>query len=739
MSSCQGKGSRPRTRTPECDNPLKLLRIPRPSALPWSRLLPWLLVLAAVAANLSLLGLRRTADVVWGDEGAYLAMIESLVRDGDLVFDDADLERAERETVAGRRVVKLQLAGGQPTYSKPVIYPLLAALPYALLGSAGLVGLNAVALAAACWLAWLCVRERSSGRPVALTLATFAGTGVLLAYVAWTMSDSLQASLALAGMALCLSRPGRRGGAGIPEAVLGAALLGLAAVMRYPNLILAVAVVAALLAMRRVGRAGLVAAAVTVSVAGGLGANLWLTGAADPYTAVRATFSPATGYPVGRGTEVSIRRFVDFSQTHHTGPLPDLEPALTAYSSFYLLAGRHTGLLLYLPAALALAWAARRGLDGAGAALLGGAALMAAFYLIWMPTNYQGGSTFVGNRYFLPAYGALLLAPRRPLSVRAVALVWGVAALAFVSAAISVATTRDLSRSSQSHTHAGIFRLFPDESSAMFVDGRRDRYWSGQFLRFVDPYPEVGRLSFSLAARARPAEITLADSMLAGRLRFLVRADTPGATLVYRDWRGRRSFPLEPPGPVAGTLVEIEPAPSLRRHPYPGWRRLELERAIHTFSLELEAPDRAATAELRYLGPYQLTRRYFFGEIVRPRLPAEITAGRLGRLRLRLHNRGSYPWQSRDVVPVHLEVRFERPAGDDVAAAPIETRLLPLTSRVPAREPALVDLRFAWPFRPGRYDMTIDLVAGRARRFEEWTGEPLYRGPIEVASVAGDP
>ena len=46
----------------------------------------------------------------------------------------------------------------------------------------------------------------------------------------------------------------------------------------------------------------------------------------------------------------------------------------------------------------------------AGWTLLAGLGAIAIFYLVWLPENYFGGSTFVGNRYFLTSYAALLIA-----------------------------------------------------------------------------------------------------------------------------------------------------------------------------------------------------------------------------------------------------------------------------------------------------------------------------------------
>lgn len=177
-----------------------------------SRIAPWLVLAAAVAAQLSLVVVRQSASIVSGDEGTFLAMAESLARDGDLVFGASDRERVEAETRPGRRAVILQKTD-RIAYSKPALYPFIGAPWYLLGGEAGLLMLNVLALAAALALAYLYLRRVDSRpRRAAWTLVTFAGTGVLLSYAAWTMSDSLQASMALAGLVLCLAcvRPSER-------------------------------------------------------------------------------------------------------------------------------------------------------------------------------------------------------------------------------------------------------------------------------------------------------------------------------------------------------------------------------------------------------------------------------------------------------------------------------------------------------------------------------------------------
>ncbi|MGB6337248.1 MAG: hypothetical protein WBG96_16705, partial [Thermoanaerobaculia bacterium] len=160
----------------------------------------------SVLVAFSVLGVMRGSfSSVFGDEGTYLAMAQSVSRDGDLMFDTADRERLERAAGAGRQTVILQQTGKGISYSKPILYPLLVAPFHRLLGDLGLVLFNALAMGAALALAWGVLRRQASSEEAWLTLWTFFGAGVLPAYLVWKMPDLFQVALATAGLSLALA------------------------------------------------------------------------------------------------------------------------------------------------------------------------------------------------------------------------------------------------------------------------------------------------------------------------------------------------------------------------------------------------------------------------------------------------------------------------------------------------------------------------------------------------------
>ncbi len=727
------------------------------------RLLAVVLLALSLAGHLFLLSARHSASVVSGDEGTFLAMTESLALDGDLVFGAPDLERLEAAPQRGRKSVILQEYGDRIAYSKPVLYPLLAAPWYRLGGVAGLIALNVVALAAAMWLAWSALSRFGWSRP-AVTVATFGGTSVVLGYAAWTMSDSLQASMTLAGLALGLAGvrdravPGEPGSKTEQAAVapmvggsarlfdrawapyLGVALVALTAGMRLPNLVLAAAPVLAWLFRGRWRRAVLLGALVVIAGGVGFAFNHRLAGAFMPYKTVRATFNPESGYPVGAGAETAREQFSDkvALATQVIGVRPNLDPVVSSYSAFYFLAGRHSGLLWYFPIALILVAGGLRRPDAVSWAVLLTVAALVAFYLVWMPRNYFGGATFLGNRYFLTGYMGLLFVPRRSLSAKGLAWAWLVAVVVFLSACVSVLRTPERQRSSQSHAYAGLFRLLPYEATARDIDGRRDVYWTEEFFRFVDPYAVVDPTGFTLRAGDPGAEVLHANQREAAVVRFLARTDAGSGRLHYRGHGQELSFDLEPNENGAWGLVEIELKPARRRlafwfHPdAPLWTR------THRFRLERVeglAAGEERSAEVHYLGSMRLVPKFFRGVVMEASLPETAVAGGSESFAIRVRNTGSRFWSSSEMVPTRLGYRIYRlPRRPD--DRPVRGRLQGFEGRVPRGSELETELEVRWPAKSGLYELVIDLNLGGAIWYGAWNQAPLARAEVRVGPIS---
>ncbi len=683
-----------------------------------------LLTLLALIGMLVLAHFRGSWSVVAGDESTFVSMAESLAFDGDLVFDELDRARFEAASEPGRKSVILQRVGERVGYSKPVLYPLLAAPAYRLLGGAGMVLTNCVALLVALLLFWRSLPPDDDRGRWSLTLASFAASAALLAQVGWATADSLQVALALAGAVLALAARNQEGGARA-SAVVGGLLLGLLVAMRLPNGLLAAAVIGALASEARGRRALQASAGVIVGIGLALALNTALIGSANPYRAERATFNEVTGYPAGAGAEEAARQFETGRATQRLAAVPNFRPGISAYASLYLFLGRHTGLLWYFPLAVVLSACVLRTGGRRGWALLAGFVALAGFYLVWMPENYFGGAAFVGNRYLLPAYALLLPALSRPPSVRWQVAVWLLSAVLFGSALASVMQERGRPFSSQSHAFAGVFRWLPYESTALAIENREDRYYSDEFLRFVDRNAQPREHGFHLTAGAPESEVLLAMPRPSGIMRFLVRADRPEATLVYRDWRGERRYELESDPEGAVGWIELVATPAWRRHGF--WWSSETWHA-HSIRFSLDA-DEGARADVRYVGPYRLAEKFFAYEVGSVELPRHAEPGSSVAVTVGLVNRGLRPWATEADLPILLRHRVERDDGTLAMPSGYTT----IEGPVERGESIALEFEIEWPLETGSYRLALDLVAGGVRPFEEWVGRPVATAPVAVS------
>ncbi|MGH9380970.1 MAG: hypothetical protein ACRD2Z_10210 [Thermoanaerobaculia bacterium] len=563
---------------------------------------------------------RRAVETYNGDEPTFLAMAASLAEDGDLAVDGADRERLGSLFGEDSWMLILQRLDGGLYYSKPIAFPLLAAPFYRLLGPPGLIVLNVLALglalvAARCWLGRL-------GSPAAAdwALVSVAGAGVLLPYAGWMMSDALQIACALGGAVLALGGTGygARGAKdegsdgptgrhrwldGPAAAVAGGVLLGVLVTMRYPNGLLVLALGGALLGSGRRRRALQVMAAAVAAFLLVSGLTTATTGSWNPYGAPRTAFQELDDLPADAADGVFAQRFGEHPATHHLNWRARIEPLTSAYAAMYFLVGRHTGLLVYFPVVLVLVPLALRRLDRSSWWLLAGFAGVALFYLLWLPRNYFGGGTFLGNRYILTGIPLLLLALRRLPRPRAWLPAWAVALLAVASAAVSMSRPGVDRADPQNHAYAGIFRLLPYDSVAQSIGpGRRDRYWAGDLVRFVDPFAERRAAKFRLSADVPgPAEIMVATWHDPRKLVLHVRSEQP--RLVLRvDARGpAQELHLGPALSGVDEIIELDLAAPWRRHPF--WWRREPSYWVRLLHLSVRDPQgRPADAEITYLG-----------------------------------------------------------------------------------------------------------------------------------------
>jgi len=687
----------------------------------------------ALVALLLLASSRGSLERVSGDEGTYLAMAESLAEDFDLRFDDRDEERVAGASDPGRRTVILQRTPTGISYSKPLLPAFLTAPFFAVLGDAGLVVANVLMLALALGLLWIYLRAFCGAGATALTIVTVAASGALLPYVVWKSGDVLQAALAMAGLTLALgsfrdSHSGDvLGSRWAPWA--GMVLLGLLVALRPPYLLIGLIVPLAAVLRGEWRRAFRLVAALSVAVLVVLAVSWALVGTAMPYKTERATFNAQTGYPAGEDVDEVSMQFESGRATSSLGVLPDFKPRVTAFSALYFLVGRHTGVLIYFPAALFLILAAARSGDRITVAVLLGVGATSLFFLLWLPFNYFGGGSCVGNRYFLACYAALPVALRRPLGRRSLAACWLLALVVGGSALASERLEGKRDRTSQSHAYAGIFRLLPYETTASDLEGSRDRYFGKDFVRAVDPFTDAGPWSFRLEDGRPAAEFVLANLDRNEPLRLLVHSGADDLVLVYSDYGQSKVNLLRKPIGLSG-FVEFQPSHPNRYHPL--WFRNPWDHGkpywVRVFRLAVRgAGGSPATATIRFLGNEEFPPRLFERTVLDAELPESVEAGSVSRVLVRVVNDNQSAWRSGGLFPVYLSYKLESATGEGTEGArtPLPGVVRPTTVLETA-------LEIHWPETPGRYRVRVDLVAEGVAWFEREVGAALIEGAVEV-------
>ena len=152
--------------------------------------------------------------------------------------------------------------------------------------------------------------------------------------------------------------------------------------------------------------------------------------------------------------------------------VPDVSFSELTENLGYFFWGRHTGLLLYFPfAVLALLCFFADGRDWRGGSVLAALAVVALFFLLFIPHNWQGGGGFIGNRYFVNAYPAFLFAVTRIRPRWVIPAGYAVAGT-FLGVVLLSPFGRNVPEPTlQSHVRNPPFSLFPLELSLREMPG----------------------------------------------------------------------------------------------------------------------------------------------------------------------------------------------------------------------------------------------------------------------------
>jgi hypothetical protein len=414
---------------------------------------PWvgLLVVIPLLAAAWMVDLPAKWGGFIGDSAVYYAMADSLAQDGDLLYTREDLVRITKEWSDGPQGILLSASETDPAvihYAKPMLYPLLAAPLVRLLNTNGLLVFNAL-----CFLVIISIGFYSFPRAESRTFDTvlwtliFWGLSSVTPYVFTLTPDLFNSAIVMTGLLpwLVWQRRQDRDHA-VYLLLVSGIVLGLSAAARPPNALFIVIPAWSyarkhfddfrnLNWKRLLCRVAILIAIGTCFAAGAylfFWASRELTGHAIAHGGFRKRIvghfpfeAPGITF-LNTGNEISTRstQFV-----FHWSTL--------WLNIRYFFFGRFTGMVLYfLPAAaaclLALPWISKDPETGKSNGRFSAAAVcfgLVLFHLIYIPSNYHGGSCAVGNRYlisYLPAFFFLL---RNPPGRKTILVIAGVTAI----------------------------------------------------------------------------------------------------------------------------------------------------------------------------------------------------------------------------------------------------------------------------------------------------------------------
>lgn len=385
-------------------------------------------LLTVVALSLLLVGLAGSLYRIHfppgpvADEAAYVMIAQSLWHDRDLQYTEADLARAYQLWDQGPYGMILMTRDGGETmyYGKPYVYSLSALPFYALFGAQGLMIWNMVLFLAMFWASWwwFVVRPERLGRErppgITLLLGGFFFASVAAAYVFWMQPEVFNMA-AVFFVLLAWQWVRSRESWGWRELlalVAAGCLIAAAFVSKEVLVLLGLPVGIDLLWSRRWKGAAVFALTSLVAVTLLVAVQYKETDTWSPYRdAQRRSFDKS--FPLEGGEDHwELYRGTSFGSWSGVGV--STSPATFVRNVWYFVAGRHVGLLPYLPFAFVIFGLYLFGpKDRSRHLLLLALVAYTLVFLLIRPGNFHGGAGFLGNRYFVSVYPALLFLPGR--------------------------------------------------------------------------------------------------------------------------------------------------------------------------------------------------------------------------------------------------------------------------------------------------------------------------------------
>jgi hypothetical protein len=556
-----------------------------PTHLGWEEASGWLVLsfLLAVVVVLTLVPVRKQPT---GGEASYWLQAESLIRDGDLAFSEADAERLHGKGWPKETAVELTAdSQGRLHFDRPLAYPLLLAPVVWVAPLRGPFLLNGLLLALTAVVAgrFFHLRTGTSGpwRVAALTFGS-----VVFAYAFVALPVVLLACLTLLALAIAFSSEpygAERlpdlypGDPGTPRVVLRWTLIGIllaAVTLHHPlySLLLLASIFAIPQRVRLGGMATLALGAGLVFVLSWLGPGLF------------AHLGPfASGERVAVRLEENLQTVEKISlpstEARTEGWQPSWSVPLLIWSGVYLSIGRHLGLLPYfVPVLLLLGyWRERGGRD----ALLVAVALAFIGLLLFSPFDLGGPPGSLGNRWFVPFYVSLWFVPRE--AVRRNLAVLAMVAGAAVLWPLWLYSPSPLAAVEEGRFPAGpILRRLPYETTQRSLPVRAEIVTRDVLVRAVGDGLELSGRSGLLVLRAGEVGELLIASPRPLRSVALAFVDTGDSDLQIEGGDVQQMI-LRPDG---GVTFQVQPSGIQIRHPV-WWS----EEEHHHYLLRIEVPE----------------------------------------------------------------------------------------------------------------------------------------------------
>ena len=329
-----------------------------------------------------------------GDGVSYYMMASSLVKDGDLVVDEREAARWNKENFEGVPVgvyVRFDMEG-KMRYAKPAFYPVIAAPFLLVFGKIGLVVLNGLLLGLCIVFAYLSLRQYVSPPASLLIAAGFFAFSFIPAYISWLTPDILL----FFSCSLCIYLLYKG------NLVVCALVIGLIAAEKPAFLVMAIPLAAFLNVQKKVNLIPMVLTACFLGLVAALVMNHFFLKTVFAYSDPKYMVS---GGMVPHTLEELRNRLV-------VAPPELFDMRFNSWQLFVrnivnFSAGRFSGMFWYgFPAAVCVfiyLW--RRKMLAPeekvrNDSILSAAVLLMAILLFFRPLNYFGGPGFWGSRYF---------------------------------------------------------------------------------------------------------------------------------------------------------------------------------------------------------------------------------------------------------------------------------------------------------------------------------------------------